>query len=366
MRRAIGPTLVGLALLISVWVVPSQAEARGFFGVVAAETPTPQDLDGMANARVGSLRINFTWSDIQPTAGGPLDFSQIDPVVAGTAARGIDLLPVLYSSPAWAVDCSQAPTRGCETISPLSSTRGADAWRAFVLALVRRYGPGGTFWSDTTDAFNPPYRPIRRWQIWNEVNSPEFFQPKPSPSAYARLLTASADEIRSVNPGAKVYLAGLFGTPPKPGLSSRRFLNGLYRIKGIKSDFDVVAVHPYSPGVKGMIFQLQFAREAMIKHGDRRTPLAVTEIGWSSGPRGGGILFRGPAGQSKALRAAFAELRRDRRRYKIESAYWFSWRDLPVGVAGPCSFCGTAGLLRNDYTAKPSLGAFTDFTGGRP
>jgi hypothetical protein len=358
--------LIVLALSIFVWAAPARAEARAFFGVVAAETPTTQDFDGMANARAGMLRINFAWSDVQPTQSGPLDFSSLDPIVAGAASRGIDLLPVLVSSPSWAVDCSRAPGQPCETISPVSSTAGANAWRAFVLALVQRYGPHGSFWSDTGDAFSPPYQPIRRWQIWNEVNSPEFFQPKPSPGAYAQLLSASADEIRSVDPGAKIYLAGLFGTPPKPGISSRRFLNGLYGIKGIKSDFDEVALHPYSPGVRGMLFQIQFAREAMIKHRDRHTPIAITEIGWSSGAPGSGILDRGLGGQAKSLRTGFKALRSNRRRYGIDSVFWFSWRDLPPGVAGPCSFCGSAGLLRNDYSVKPSLRAFTAFTGGRP
>ncbi len=92
----------------------------------------------------------------------------------------------------------------------------------------------------------------------------------------------------------------------------------------------------------------------------------MTELGWASGPRSDGVLFRDPKGQAKSLRTVFKTLRRNRRRYKIESVFWFSWRDLPEGIAGPCSFCGSTGLLHDDYRAKPSLRAFTAFTGGHP
>src|SRR5689334_21337169 len=200
-----------VALVLIALVMPAASHARPFFGVSAAELPTSRDIDGMARARVGTVRVTIPWSEVEPSPG-TFDFSEIDPVVAGTASAGLQLLPTLYSSPSWAVDCGLAPAGECATVSPVSSARGDAAWRGFVLALVRRYGPNGTFWSDTSDAFNPPNRPIHRWQIWNEVNSPEFFQPKQSAAAYGHLLSASAESIHSADPGARIYLAGLFGT----------------------------------------------------------------------------------------------------------------------------------------------------------
>ena len=360
-RAALTALLIAsLALAVA---VPS-AGARSLFGVATADPPTDQDFQGITQLNAGLVRFTLSWEDVQPSSPDTFDWSKFDPVVAGAASAGVTLLPVLYGSPAWAVDCNRAPAGACQTINPLTTARGAAGWRTFVDALVHRYGPSGTFWTDTTDAFNPPRRPIHRWQIWNEVNSGEFFAPDPTPQAYAPLLRTSADVIRAADPRAKIYLAGLFGTPPKPGPSSWAFLNRLYGVRGIKDEFDEVAVHPYSPGVRGMIYQVRRARQVIDRHGDRATPIAVTEIGWSSGRPGGGILFRGLKGQAKSLRDAFKALARDRRRYRIDSVLWFSWRDPTPGTSGGCLLCAASGLLRNDYSPKPSLAAFARFTGG--
>lgn len=359
-RLALGLTLAVSAIAVA---LPAPAVARPFFGVDASELPTSRDFQGMQKAHVGQLRFSMDWPSIQPDPTSKLDWSDFDPVVAGAAEAGIDLVPVLYGTPRWAADCSLGAPGGCETISPLKSDLGTDGWNAFVTEAVRRYGPDGTFWSDQTDSFNPPYQPIRRWQIWNESNSIDFFGPRPSPLAYGQLVTVTANLIRSVDPNARLYLAGMFGTPPKPGLSAWKFLDRLYSIKGFRNRFDEVALHPYSPGVRGVIYQLDRARQVMKEHKDRR-PIAVTELGWSSGAPGGGTLFKGLDGQAQLLRGSFAAVLKARKRDGIDSLFWFSWRDPTPGTIGACGFCGGTGLLSNNYDSKPSLGAFTSFTGG--
>ena len=361
--RILLPALLAASLLLAV-AAPSANAAR-FFGVATADPPSDRDFQGITQMKANLVRFTLSWEDVQPSSPDSFDWSKFDPVVAGAASAGVTLLPVLYGSPPWAVDCGLAPAGACQTINPLTSDRGIAGWTAFLDQLERRYGPSGTFWTDTTDSFDPPRRPIRRWQIWNEVNSAEFFAPKPTAKAYSQLLKLSADVLRHHDDRARIYLAGLFGTPPKPGPTSWGFLNGLYAIPGIKNYFDEVAVHPYSPGVRGMIYQVMRARKVLDRHGDRGTPIAVTEIGWSSGRPGGGILFRGPKGQAKSLRDAFKALARDRRRYGIDNVLWFSWRDPTPGTSGGCLLCAASGLLRNDYSPKPSLAAFARFTGGR-
>ena len=48
----------------------------------------------------------------------------------------------------------------------------------------------------------------------------------------------------------------------------------------------------------------------------------------------------------------------------MQRLFWFLWRDPEPGSAFAtyCSFCGTAGLLRHDRTAKPAYTAFKGFT----
>jgi hypothetical protein len=353
-------TLLIVALMIAV-AAPS-ARAGSYFGVATADPPSERDFQGITQVNAKLVRFTLSWEDVQPSSPDSFDWSKFDPVVAGAAAAGVNLLPVLYGSPVWAVDCSRAPAGACQTINPLTTDRGIAGWKNFIGALVQRYGPSGSFWTDPTDAFNPPRRPIHRWQVWNEVNSSDFFAPDPRPKAYAPLLTTTADIIRAADPRARIYLAGLFGTPPKPGPSSWAWLNGLYGVPGIKHDFDEVAVHPYSPGVKGMIYQIQRARQVVDRHRDGKTPIAVTEIGWSSDKPGGGILFRGLKGQAKSLRDAFKALARDRREFGIDNVLWFSWRDPTPGTSGGCMLCNASGLLSNDYGQKPSLAAFARFT----
>ena len=54
------------------------------------------------------------------------------------------------------------------------------AWQAFLVKAVKRYGPGGGYW---TNAYHAEYRGPRyaaadqAWQIWNEPNLNKFFNP---------------------------------------------------------------------------------------------------------------------------------------------------------------------------------------------
>ena len=90
--------------------------------------------------------------------------------------------------------------------------------------------------------------PVRDWQVWNEANFFYFATPA-SPQRYAKLLKMTSAAIKGVEPSARVILSGLFGDPtaqPPNGLPAVQFLEQLYRVPGIKSEFDAVALHPYA------------------------------------------------------------------------------------------------------------------------
>ena len=322
----------------------------------------------MAQVGAESMRFQISWPAIQQTAGGPYDWSTIDAQVAGAASAGLTPLPFVYGTPTWAANCSNVSADLCNRVLPTKSEAGSAGWHALLSAAVARYGPNGSFWSDPTDGYSPPYVPIRTWQIGNEANSFVFAPPRPSVGAYYRLLKISRSALRSGDGHAKLMLAGLFGLPSKPGLTLSKFLNKLYQKKNAKEFFDFIAVHPYAPNLRKLIAQLEDAREAAVRNKDKKTPIVVTEIGWGSAERGSvpkplGRLLKGERGQAMMLRHAFKQLIKERKRLKLTGVYWFTWRDTSAGSGGRCYLCESAGLLSASGGAKPSLSAYARIAG---
>jgi hypothetical protein len=229
------------------------------------------------------------------------------------------------------------------------------AWSGFLRALVGRYGPAGTFWGFHPDL---PRDPIRTWQIWNEENDHRFADA--SVRGYATLLRVAAPAIRSIDPGARIVLGGLYATPKiKPSLDATVFLDRLYRHRGIKGAFDAVGLHPYAPDPSLMAAQISALRAVMRRNDDRRKELYITEFGWGSQTRaaGGNKFERGPAAQARYVERAWEILLANRRRWNLRAAYWFTWQDIPAAIT-PCDFCDSAGLLGLDGKPKPALRRF--------
>ena len=107
----------------------------------------------------------------------------------------------------------------------------------------------------------------------------------------------------------------------------------------------------------------------MNKAGYRRKPIQVTEIGWASGPKKNAFLLGSEAAQAKMLTDSLSWLIRMRKKYRISSVYWYSWKDTnPRGVN--CSFCYTIGLFKysnsDKLVPKKAWRSFVRLTGGRP
>jgi polysaccharide biosynthesis protein PslG len=360
--RSVWPAVVATAVtLILAAPAQSPAAANGFFGVTSTFQPDTADLSRMGQAHVGNLRLPFGWEELEPIPG-TYNFSNFDRIVAGAAAQGIPVRPFIFGTPPWARDCTGVPAFYCDRVTPMRSALGAQRWPLLWQALASRYGTHGSFWSDNTDAYSPPYDPITHWQLWNEANSATYMRPKPTPKAYYQLLLSGSRALHQADPKAKVLLAGLFGTPPN-GITMWRFLDRLYRFKGVRGLFSGVALHPYSPNIKFLRFQLQKARQVLRLRHAKRTPIYLTEIGWGSG-RGNSGLYKGTRGQARMLRAAFKFSRKNRKQYRLAGVDWFSWRDIPANMSGNCDICTSFGLLNLDHSPKPALTAFTAFTGG--
>ena len=81
----------------------------------------------------------------------------------------------------------------------------------------------------------------------------------------------------------------------------------------------------------------------MKKHGDRDTPLWLTELGWGSGPPDRFGLNKGLEGQRELLSGAFKLILRHRKDWNVERVFWFDWRDPDDDEAVRCSFCAPRG-----------------------
>jgi hypothetical protein len=239
------------------------------------------------------------------------------------------------------------------------------AWKHFLQAAVNRYGPGGSYW-DTV--YRPRYGadakplPIESWQIWNEPNLKKYFAPSPSVEQYARLLQISHDAIKKVDPQARIVLAGM---PNYGGINAWDFLDSLYSGPVTKRDFDAVALHPYARNLDQLRLGIEKVREVMRKHGDRGTPLWITELGWGSAPPDRFGLNKRLSGQKRLLSGSFKLIRRHRNAWKVQRVFWFDWRDPGKREPVQCSFCASAGLLNHNRSPKPAYHAFKLFASGR-
>jgi hypothetical protein len=350
-----------LAILLAVWQ-PAAAAALpgGFFGIVPQAAITQTDADYMSAGGIESIRIPLIWSQVQPTETSGYDWSPVDETVTFAAQAGLQVTPVLVGTPKW--------LEGKETTLPAGDALERRGWSAFVRAAAERYGPGGAFWleHDALSTSPLPQLPIRRWQIWNEANFHYFAFPV-SPGRYAKLVELAAPQVKAVDPGAKIILAGLFGRPPQGGrlgIPAAEFLAQLYRIPGFRSDFDGVALHPYAFHLPMLVRMVKGMHRVIVANHDR-VPLYITEMGWGSQNDFHIDAFEhGVRGQVEELKSAYTYLLTNRTRLDVKQVYWFSWKDLPES----CAFCDSVGLFHYGpkFRPKPAWRAFVQITGGRP
>jgi hypothetical protein len=361
-RAALAAAVVVVAL--SAFGGTALAGSRGLVGTVIPFTDRcseaqkrgncleGQDLRRLKQSHVTTVRWGFRWIRIEPVKR-TYNWNVTDRMIGALASRGVRLLPVVTSPPAWAARADRPP---------LKSKAARRGWKLFLKAAVERYGPKGDYWTDP-DLYRAEYpdgrsRPVKTWQIWNEQNLRRGAQ-YVKPTKYRRLVGISHKAITRVDRKAKIVLGGM---PGYVQTKAWAYLKRLYRKRSFKRKFDAVAVHPYSPNVKHVFVQLRRLRHVMRRAHDRRAGLWITELGWGSArPSRSEPINKGPKGQKRLLKRTFTRLKHQRKRYNLEHAYWYDWRDEPRGTKA-CSFCTTSGLFRHSQKPKPAWRAFKQVT----
>ena len=338
--------LLVLAVL-SVGAATAAAPAPALAAQPGLVTAIGQTVDEAATAkalRARWVRIYIDWHVLQPARGAFVEnlLDDFRSRVAALDAAGVKTLAVVSGAPAWASSAD----------SGYMAPRRPRSYARFVRRLAVEL-PG-----------------IDAWEIWNEADDAPFWHGGPSPRAYTRLLRAAYRAIKVVAPRDTVLTTGLVG-------NNRDFLAGIYRAGGRRS-FDGVAVHTATacgtnhPGFfyrepDGDVGRYTFTgyreiRELMVRRGDRRKGIWMTEFGWNTAtaaPRSCDIgAWKGmkPMGvtestQARYLRAAFRCLARDR---YVKAAFWFSTQD----ISNRKVFGQQLGLLRRNGSRKPAARAF--------
>ncbi|MDI6873946.1 MAG: beta-galactosidase, partial [Actinomycetota bacterium] len=280
------------------------------------------ELNALAETGAGWVRCDFAWADLEPVRGS-WNFAGADAVVAEAGSRGIQVLGILGTSPPWANggnDWNYPPT-------------DLEAWRNYVRTVCGRYR--GL---------------VPAWEIWNEENIPQFWMPAPDVDRYLELLAAASQEIRAVDPGARVVMGGMAGL-------GYDYLNQCLE-KGAADYVDAVAYHPYAEtiGVEGQPEEdlyrpkerlcrtlVDFVRWVISQHTDRQLEIWITEVGWTT-------CADSPPGVDEATQASY--LLRTVINYAgtaVDRVFWYSLRD---DLTNPWD---RYGLLDYAFRPKPSL-----------
>jgi hypothetical protein len=336
---------------------PASAKAApGFFGISPQDAVSDADIARMGAGNVGSYHLLLSWARTEANEG-VYDWSSYDDLIGKLAVQGIQPVAYVFGSPSWIAKNDQTPPTNGEQL---------DAWKEWLGAAITRYGYGGEYWEQfalTNPGVEP--RPIRIWEIWNEINSPNFWAPEPDPGAYAKLLRLSDRTLKKVDPDSQTMIAGMFGTPQaNDSLTAFEYLERLYAKPGVDEASDIVGAHPYGPKISDVKKQMELTRKVMKEGGDGGDDIWVTEIGWGSDPNVRSDLSKNPAKQASLLRKTFKMMLTRRDRWNVGGVLWYTWRDADDPTALVCGWCGSAGLVDRDLDSKPAWVEFTKMTGG--
>lgn len=286
------------------------------------------DMAGMAATGARWLRVDFDWPSVQAGGRRSWNWSHIDRVVLAARERGISVLAMPAYSPTWA--------RPAGTSDKWAPSDPGDYAR-FVRQAARRYRPLG----------------VRRWEIWNEPNMSEFWQPSPNVSAYARLFERASRAIHAVDPGATVITGGLApaANVERRSIAPRTFVLKMYR-RGLRRHFDAVGIHPYTfpyapqyAADWNPFYRLPAIHGIMSRHRDAHKKIWATEVGWGTGTSSRSVGDETQATYARRLVDAWLS-------YPFAAnLFWYSYRDLGTNSGDVWQ---NMGLVRRDWSGKPA------------
>lgn len=347
----LGLALAGVVVLLLVRGDDDRATEGGpkrtgpLIGVIAnsQDTVTAAEQDAARALGVQALREEIRWPEVEPRRGR-FDDRRYDRLTAAAARRGLQILPLLFKVPRW--------ESAHDTQLPPSLPR----WQRFVRHVVGRYGPGGAFWREHPRLDGS--LAMTTWEVWNEPYLVPFSYGGVDVARYARLVRATVQAGREVNP--RVGFLAAVEDSYDPGDGSRR--NWAEDLFAAAPDLGPllggVAVHPYTPGspLSRRRDELRFSRiedllgVARRNHVDASRPLWITELGWSTCPRHPPCVSVGE--QAAYWSQALARIGRPPLEAAVAAVFAYDLRNL--GRSGPGDPQGDFGLITGSGARKPA------------
>ena len=344
-----------LVVLVFALAVPATAGAarrevpRGWLGVVVdgpliepGFADAAPEWDRLAGSGAESVRAAIYWNQVQPGKATELNFAGADAIVLAAAQRGLAVLPVLQGTPAWAA---------LNPADPASPPRNPEDFAHFLTALVTRYGPKGSLWTEHPEVSR---QPVRSWQIWNEPNLTRYWNVAPWAPSYVALLKRADRALKAADPGSDTVLAGL------PN-ESWKAIKSIYDA-GARGAFDIVTLHPYTGIPANVVRIVKIVRREMARRGDAKMPVWITELSWPAAQ--GKTLQHGgfettEKGQSERLKEGLPLLADERRDLRIGRVYWYTWLSAEGITDSAFDYSGLRRLRGGLVHSAPALTVFT-------
>ncbi|WP_309663980.1 GH39 family glycosyl hydrolase [Tabrizicola sp.] len=249
---------------LALW--PARAQERAALGAaapwvaglghgmgIAVHDLSEATLDVCASAGFSFVRTDLFWSDVE-TQRHRLDWSRWDPFVDGLKARRL--------RPVFVLGFNNPDVYGGRWMEGVTTYIEIQAFTAFAAAAATRY----------RDA-----NPI--WEIWNEPNRANFWEPRENPAEYMALARATAEVIRRAEPDAAIIGPALGHKVGEPVLDFA-FLQACLD-DGLAGLVDAVSIHPYvDPEVVAPEYEK--VRAMVDAAGDRAVAIVSTEWGFAT------------------------------------------------------------------------------------
>ncbi len=298
------------------------------------------------------MREQFYWSTIEP-APGVFSFSYFDHFVLLASQRGVHLLPLLFDTPSW-----EGPSWNSIPADP-------SAFAGYVAAVVGRYGPHGSFWSQHPSLAGYA---IHTFELWNEPYYDNGNDGDYDPARYANLVKAAATAGRAVDASAK-FLLGAENQVAQVGSNWVWWIDALYQaVPNLNNYFDGIAVHPYGDDLTSLTFptpgqpytgyeqirRLESIHREFVNHGAGDKPLWLTEIGFPTCTAGGSDRCTTLGGQASDLATIFNDARTAWKSY-VQAVFVYGYQDNGPNSSDPEN---DYGLVYYNGVAKPALSVF--------
>lgn len=265
--------------------VPTKTGTQTLYGVNALHPPYGSVAHANAITEcqaIGAkvLRCSLTWSSMQTTSGGTIDWSETDDIQTKCAAASITPLFVIETTPAWANPSFGSPSVYAIPVPGAAFNTWATAQATWFTQVVTRYGTTvlyewGNEWSSASGF----------WREGDDVNA------KPTIASFIQVFNACYAAGKLANSGATIAVGGITALTHWFGTNATTGVNVIPLLAAGSVVMDAMAIHPYTgdsptpnPGIDnfptGNSFQdIGRIQTVMGVNSYANTPVWVTEWG---------------------------------------------------------------------------------------